>query len=84
MRPQRRIIFHIIIMPVQFAFASSRASQSIPNQNNIRQLVRSAILDNTENIERIRFFETVAINRGLNAKIFDDEDLAVEWLKAGR
>lgn len=57
------------------------AGHSIPTQTDARDLVRSAILDLTENIERIRFFETVAVNRGFNVKIFDDENKAFEWLR---
>ena len=56
------------------------AGQAIPSQGDARQLVRSAILDHSENLERIRFFETVALNRGLMIKVFDDEADAVRWL----
>ncbi len=56
------------------------AGHDIPNQEHVRELTRSVILDRAENIDRIRFFETVAINRGLNVKVFDDEDLGVKWL----
>ncbi len=56
------------------------AGHAIPTQTDARGLVCSAILDLTENIERIRFFETVAVNRGFNVKVFDDEDQAVQWL----
>lgn len=59
------------------------AGHAIPTQTGARDLVRSAILDLTENIERIRFFETVAVNRGFNVKVFDDEEKAVEWLLRG-
>lgn len=57
------------------------AGRGIPNQTEARRLVRSAILDRSENIERIRFFETVAVNRGLTVKVFDDEAEAVRWLQ---
>lgn len=56
------------------------AGHAIPKQTAARNLVRSVILDLTENIERIRFFETVAVNRGFNVKVFDDEERATEWL----
>lgn len=56
------------------------AGHGIPSQTNARRLIRSAILDHPENLERIRFFETVAINRGFVVKIFDDEEKAVRWL----
>ena len=56
------------------------AGHAIPEQTNARDLVRSAILDLSENLDRIRFFETVAVNRGFNVKTFDDENQAIEWL----
>jgi hypothetical protein len=56
------------------------AGRGIPNRTEARRLIRSAILDRTENIQRIRFFETVAVNRGLTVKVFDDETDAVRWL----
>jgi len=58
------------------------AGHELPRQEAVRRVLRSAILDRPENIERIRFFETVALNRGLNVRVFADEGLAVEWLLA--
>lgn len=58
------------------------AGHELPGHEGVRRILRSAILDLPENIERIRFFETVAINRGLNVRIFADEDQAVAWLLA--
>lgn len=58
------------------------AGHGIPNQKHVRNLVRSAIVDHPENLDRIRFFETVAINRGFNVKVFSDEARAVAWLLA--
>jgi len=58
------------------------AGRELPRQEAVRRVLRSAILDRPENIERIRFFETVALNRGLNVRVFADEGLAVEWLLA--
>lgn len=58
------------------------AGQELPRQPNAKRLIRSVILDHAENIERIRFFETVAINRGLIVKVFDDKDAAERWLLA--
>ncbi len=58
------------------------AGHELPRQPNVRRFLRSAILDQPGNIERIRFFETVAVNRGLNVKIFDNEEQAVRWLKS--
>jgi len=58
------------------------AGRELPRQRAVRRVLRSAILDRPENIERIRFFETVAVNRGLNVRVFADEAPAVEWLLA--
>lgn len=58
------------------------AGRDLPRQRAVRRVLRAAILDRHENIERIRFFETVAVNRGLNVKVFADEDHAREWLLA--
>ena len=56
------------------------AGRELPRQEAVRRVLKSAILDRPENIERIRFFETVAVNRGLNVRVFADEETAVEWL----
>jgi hypothetical protein len=58
------------------------AGRELPRQKAVRRVLRSAILDRPENIERIRFFETVAVNRGLNVRVFADEAPAIEWLLA--
>jgi hypothetical protein len=56
------------------------AGHQIPQRPMTRQLARSAILDLPVNMERMHFFETVAVNRGFNVRVFDDETAAVEWL----
>ncbi|MEE4272277.1 MAG: hypothetical protein V2I67_11415 [Thermoanaerobaculales bacterium] len=56
------------------------AGHSLPRQDGARQLARLAILDRPENLERIRFFETVAVNRGLAVRSFGDEEHALRWL----
>ncbi len=56
------------------------AGRELPRQKAVRRVLKSAILDRPENIERIRFFETVAVNRGLNVKVFADEKKAIQWL----
>jgi len=56
------------------------AGHSLPRHDGARQLARLAILDRPENLERIRFFETVAVNRGLAVRSFGDEDDALRWL----
>lgn len=43
-------------------------------------LKMTAIVDLEEYRDRFRFFETVAINRGFNLRIFGDPDEAVIWL----
>ncbi len=43
-------------------------------------LKRAAVIDLEENSENSRFFETVAVNRGINIRIFSSADEAVDWL----
>jgi hypothetical protein len=39
------------------------------------------LLPSTEsNIDKVRFWETTCINRGMNVKIFNDRDSAIAWL----
>ncbi|HSL16510.1 MAG TPA: hypothetical protein VLB51_01225 [Methylomirabilota bacterium] len=57
------------------------AGHKIPQRPGMRLITKSAILDLPPNMDRIRFFETVAVNRGLNVRVFDDEAAAVEWLQ---
>ena len=59
------------------------AGHDLLAQDGIRELVRVAVLDRHENIVRVRFFETVAVNRGLDLKVFDDEAQAMRWLAKG-
>jgi hypothetical protein len=56
------------------------AGQRLPYRNDVR-LLRAAVLDHPENLDRVRFFETVATNRGVNVKIFDDKTRALAWLR---
>lgn len=58
------------------------AGHELPRQEAVRRVLRSVILDHPENVERLRFFETVAVNRGLNVRVLADEDQAIEWLLA--
>ena len=46
-------------------------------------MLKAAIIDLPESLERLRFFETAARNRGYNLRCFGDFDLAVEWLRGG-
>jgi hypothetical protein len=57
------------------------AGHRMPQRPGTRLITKSAILDLPPNMDRIRFFETVAVNRGLNVRVFDDEAAAVEWLQ---
>jgi hypothetical protein len=41
------------------------------------------VLGNREAFRANLFFEDVAVNRGLEARIFDDETKAMDWLRAG-
>jgi hypothetical protein len=45
-------------------------------------LKKAAILDREDAIERGKFFETVARNRGFNIGVFTDMESAREWLLA--
>ena len=56
------------------------AGHRIPQRPETRLITKSAIVDLPPNMDRIRFFETVAVNRGLNVRVFDDEAAAVGWL----
>lgn len=58
------------------------AGRQLPSQAGVRQLIQTALLDLTDNLERIHFFETVATNRGMMFKVFDDRDEALRWLLA--
>jgi len=42
------------------------------------------VLGNEEAFRANLFFESVAVNRGLEARIFADEAKALEWLRAGQ
>lgn len=44
-------------------------------------ITRCAILDLKEFEHSYRFFENVAVNRGLNLRIFSDIDEAIAWLE---
>jgi hypothetical protein len=56
-------------------------SHAMPKTPGTRQLTRAAVLDLPGNMERLRFFETVAVNRGFNVRVFDDEQCALAWLR---
>lgn len=44
-------------------------------------ITHSAIVDLKEFEHEYKFFETVAMNRGFNLRLFSDPDEAVEWLR---
>jgi hypothetical protein len=44
-------------------------------------IARCAVVDLKEFEETYRFFENVAVNRGLSFRIFSDTDEAIAWLK---
>jgi len=41
------------------------------------------VLGDREAFRANQFFENVAVNRGLEARVFDDEAKAMDWLRAG-
>jgi len=41
------------------------------------------VLGDREAFRANQFFENVAVNRGLEARVFDDETKAMDWLRAG-
>ena len=43
-------------------------------------LVRIAVLHHANQSERFRFIENVAVNRGLNLRVFTDSAEAINWL----
>ena len=43
-------------------------------------LVNIAVVHRSDEAERFRFIEDVAVNRGLNLKVFTDSDEAIDWL----
>lgn len=47
---------------------------------NAQNIGRAAIVCNAKNIEDARFWETVAVNRGLTVRVFKDVDAARSWL----
>ena len=46
--------------------------------------LKVSIFDLEENRERFEFMENVAVNAGLNLRIFSDVDKAMEWLDVGK
>lgn len=50
------------------------------HRSNLPVTIHLAVIYRPEEIERFRFIETVAVNRGQNMKIFTDADEAVAWL----
>ncbi len=56
-------------------------SDLLPSLNK-RLLRAAAIVDIEENMESLRFFENVAVNRGYNVKVCTDMDEATKWLTA--
>ena len=57
------------------------AAHQFPELLRNRAGLRVAILDLAENRERFEFFDTVASNRGLNLRFFDEIEKAERWLE---
>jgi hypothetical protein len=51
------------------------------NRFRKKGLTRAAIIDRHINLEGYPFLETVARNRGFNVRMFEDIDLARQWLR---
>ena len=51
-------------------------------QRMLGKVNRVALVGRQEAVLPDRFAETVAVNRGINLKVFIDMDQAVDWLKA--
>lgn len=49
-----------------------------------RGLLKAAVLDSKDPGLRIRFIETVALNRGFNFRVFTSQSKALAWLRALR
>ena len=58
------------------------AVQEFPQLRRLSVLKRAAIVDSSENEDRLSFLETVAINRGYAFRGFLDIEEALEWLFA--
>ena len=52
-------------------------SQRSPPATKFR---RMAYIERSESLDKARFAETVAMNRGVNVRLFPDVDTAVAWL----
>lgn len=52
-------------------------------RNRMPRITRIAVLssDSSSSKPIVQFFENVSINRGWNAKIFNDHESAIEWLQ---
>ena len=52
-------------------------AEKLPQSRGV-SLNKAAIVDREESLNR--FFEDLAVNRGMNIRLFTDEGVAVEWL----
>ena len=50
---------------------------------NVPLLARAAVVCQPKHLEEGRFWETVAVNRGLSVRVFTDPEEARRWLLAG-
>jgi len=60
--------------------AYNLASKELFAMRDRELLVRAAVVDLKENEQRYRFLETVAVNRGLIMRFFNDPREGIEWL----
>jgi hypothetical protein len=46
--------------------------------------LRAAIIDVGDNIDRLRFFENVAVNIGMDVRVFSNASKALQWLRGSQ
>lgn len=51
------------------------------NAHVMPSIIRMAILSKAEHLEKIKIWETTAVNRGSNVKVFVDSKIAENWLR---
>lgn len=56
------------------------AAVEFPKIQKTGVLTKMAVVDLEDSMERLKFFETVAVNRGVNMKIFSSVEKAAAWL----
>ena len=57
-----------------------RHSENV-GENPISRKLKYAVVPSGQTKEELRFLETTSMNRGLNVRIHDSKEEAIEWLK---